>query len=127
MLFGFSDIKEIRAAFIEDYDGKVDEKAAREFDRDMRGLIVAYLDGGGYEESARFLLLRGKQLYEVEASHCSCNDFGGQWTPEPVEWEQLAMRPPGWFSYGYKEANTYVEKLVARMVKRRAKLAEPTK
>jgi hypothetical protein len=113
-LYGWESVKAIREAFIEDYNGRVDEKVAAQFDADMKGLIVAVLDSSGYEESAHILFRRGRKLFEVEASHCSCNGFEGQWNPEPVEWKQLAMRPKGWISYDTKEACEYVEALVAR-------------
>ena len=56
-------------------------------------LFAAYLEGS-YSGWARVLFVRGGQLYEVDASHCSCYGLEGQWDPQEVSWDQLAMRPP---------------------------------
>ena len=57
-------------------------------------LFAAYLEGS-YSAWARVLFVRGGQLYEVDGSHCSdCYGLEGQWDPQEVSWDQLAMRPP---------------------------------
>ncbi len=113
LLFGWESIDEIRKAFIEDYAGRVNETDAANFADDMAGLLIANLDSWFYEESAHFLFVREGQLYEVSASHCSCNDFEGQWSPDKVEWEQLAMRPKEWFAYDSPEVQAAADALVA--------------
>ena len=63
---------------------------------DMDGMEVlfayySYEDYSGYS----FVLLRDAQsgeLFEVNASHCSCYGLEDQWEPEPVTLEELIHR-----------------------------------
>lgn len=45
-----------------------------------------------YNGDAIVLFQQQGKLYEVSASHCSCNGFEGQWDAHEVTWAQLAMR-----------------------------------
>ena len=56
-------------------------------------VLWAYYDAEGYEGSARVILQREGRVYEVRGSHCSYMGLEGQWEPEEVSWEQLALRP----------------------------------
>jgi hypothetical protein len=119
-LFGWDDVADIRHAFLEGYGGKVNEPEATSFAADMAGLIVGVLDSWTYEEAAHFIFERGGKLFEVTASHCSCDGFEGRWEPEEISWEQLAMRPAGWISYDTEEACEYIEEIVKQRVAERA-------
>jgi hypothetical protein len=50
-------------------------------------ILIAEVNGDGYEESSYFLLLEKSsgELYEVHGGHCSCYGFEGQFEPEKVE------------------------------------------
>jgi hypothetical protein len=65
---------EMRKAFegYETYDLPEDFPAPKDV------LFAGYFDGS-YSGWARVLYRNGGKLYEVEASHCSCNGLGGQW------------------------------------------------
>lgn len=65
--------------------------------RDEEVLFACY-DGGGYDGYARILFQRNGTLYEQVESHCSCNGLEN-WEPEPVTWEQLAMRKRDGYFY----------------------------
>ena len=56
-------------------------------------ILYAYYGSGSYCGAATVLFQRDGTLYEVTASHCSCDGLEGEWTPAEVTWEQLAMRP----------------------------------
>jgi hypothetical protein len=55
-------------------------------------IIYAAYDHECYEGSAMVLFQKDGTLYEVSGSHCSCYGLEGKWQPEPVTWDQLAMR-----------------------------------
>jgi len=52
-------------------------------------LFACYHDGN-YEGYAVVVFREDGKLFYVGASHCSCYDLGGQWTPDEVYEEQLA-------------------------------------
>lgn len=53
---------------------------------DLKGirLLVAYESVGDYgcDSSGFYVFRKGRKLYEVHGSHCSCYGFEGQWNPE---------------------------------------------
>lgn len=55
-------------------------------------IIIAYELQEYYEAASWFLFRRGGKLFEVNASHCSCYGFEGQWLPEAVTKEELLRR-----------------------------------
>ena len=55
-------------------------------------IIIAYELQKYYEAASWFLFRRGGKLFEVNAGHCSCYGFEGQWTPEEVTKEELLRR-----------------------------------
>ena len=59
-------------------------------------LFAAY-DCEGYEGYAMVIFSKNGKLYEVNASHCSCNGLEGQWEPEETCLEALKQRK---YSYG---------------------------
>lgn len=44
-------------------------------------LLVCIVNEGSYDGEAYVLYQKGRDLYEVEASHCSCYGFENQWKP----------------------------------------------
>ena len=56
-------------------------------------ILYAYYGLDYYTGMARVLFMRDGILYEVTGDHCSCFGLEGQWLPEVVTWEQLALRP----------------------------------
>ena len=61
-------------------------------------ILIAYELQEYYEAASWFLFRRAGKLFEVEASHCSCYGFEGQWTPEEVTKEALLKRNLSWFA-----------------------------
>jgi len=47
-------------------------------------VLIAYCSVGDYgcDSSAWYLLKKGRELFEVHGSHCSCMGFEGQFSPE---------------------------------------------
>ena len=61
---------------------------------DVQILVAAY--NTPIYEGRAFVVYRDKRdgkIYEVNASHCSCNGLEGQWRPEEVVVEELIERP----------------------------------
>lgn len=57
-------------------------------------VLFATYDYENYSGAARVIYLDPDgDMYEAEASHCSCYGLEGQWSPGPVTQEALAMRP----------------------------------
>jgi hypothetical protein len=63
--------------------------------KDLEGceIIYASYDCPPYEGYAHVIFIKDKKLYEVNGSHCSCNDLGGQWIPEETSLAALMFRP----------------------------------
>ena len=57
-----------------------------------RHILFAVYGAGGYEGSAFVLFERDGELYEVNASHCSCYGLEDQWDPEETTVDALAYR-----------------------------------
>jgi hypothetical protein len=78
-------------------DRTVAEMAA-EFEVDVATMpsdddvIYCSFDGGGYEEWCYVLFVKDGELFEVEASHCSCYGFEGQWRPTRTVWAAVLSR-----------------------------------
>lgn len=82
---GFADLADLVSRF---------EICGAEADN-LRGseVIIARIDTDGYEETAFVLFqMPNGTLFEVNASHCSCYDFEGDWQPEATTWAALAIR-----------------------------------
>lgn len=64
---------------------------------DLDGVEILYAeyerDDGGYEGYAFVLFKKDGLLYEVNASHCSCNGLEEQWQPSLTTVDALLMRP----------------------------------
>lgn len=56
-------------------------------------IIYAAYDTPQYEGYAHVIFLKNGQLYEVNASHCSCNGLEDCWQPEETSLAALMFRP----------------------------------
>ena len=78
-------------------------------------IYLAWYGCGDYCGSSLVLFKKGRKLYEVNGSHCSCMGLEGQWEPEETSWEALSMRNVGSASCeGASHAQTELTKLIAR-------------
>lgn len=112
---GFADYAGMVAAFSEyDYGTKttppIDGMASE------AEVIFASYECASYEGCARIFFERDGRLFEVYASHCSCMGLEGQWSPEPVTWEALALRGPhfAFLEDHEPEARDYFRALLAK-------------
>lgn len=76
-----------------------------------RQILFAAYSVDGYEGSAFVLFRRGRKIYEVHSSHCSCN--GLEWTPELTTWPALRTRGM-WMLEGNEEAQATWNALLSR-------------
>ena len=78
-------------------------------------ILLAYYDLGSYEGEAFVLLIRENNLYEVNASHCSCYELEGQWREEETTKQSLLHRLEkgnlGTFEYNSKKYDVFKTKL----------------
>lgn len=93
--------------YFEDLAGMSDEDVAAhvalEFqiersELDKMQILIGYMETGGYEGSAYFLV-RDREtgvLYEVTGGHCSCYGFEGQWSPAITSKEYLLSENYRW-------------------------------
>lgn len=84
------------------------EQAFEEPEGSLKGIDVVWSLFGypSYEGYCNIVFIEDGKLYEVNGSHCSCNGFEGQWTPEPTSFEALAMREwKGYEEYDQDELN----------------------
>ena len=63
-------------------------------------ILFAWYGYGDYCGDAEVLFERNGLLYEVTASHCSCNGLEDTWKPQETSWAALAMRKNGITPYG---------------------------
>jgi len=56
-------------------------------------VLYAEYSTASYEGDAFVLLRRGDDLFEVNASHCSCNGLESAWRLEPTTKKALLARP----------------------------------
>lgn len=61
-------------------------------------LIYAAYHQESYDGYASVIFSKEGKLFEVNASHCSCNGLEGQWKPEETSWEAIVMRKNSWCS-----------------------------
>jgi hypothetical protein len=96
-----------------------------------KNILLACYDTPPYEGYAFVLLKRGKKLYEVHGSHCSCDGLEGQWQEEETSWEAIDMRvkvgrkgKPKFDVYGVsQEAINYLMGLLSENIKKEKKNA----
>jgi len=74
-------------------------------------ILFAVYEGESYEGSALILFNKEGKLYEVNASHCSCNGLEEQWSPEETSLEALKMR-----DFKYYGFNGTAEQLLIDLV-----------
>lgn len=75
---GFNDIADMFSAFQATQSGE--------------DIIYCQNEGGMYEEWCWIVFEKDGKLYEVNASHCSCYGYEGQWEPELTDIESLRLR-----------------------------------
>ncbi len=82
-------------------------------------LFASYAEGS-YEGDSFVLFKKGRDLYEVNAGHCSCYGLEGQWKPELTSWAALEQRKEGALSTYSHDVETIkaFRKLVARHTKK---------
>lgn len=78
---------------LEGYLGMVDDFGADEVDAEDKDILFAAYNGDSYNGEAFVLFQRDGKLFEVHATHCSCDTLYGQWKPEETSWAQVAARP----------------------------------
>jgi hypothetical protein len=82
-------------------------------------ILLAWYSYVSYDGRAFVLFAQGGQLYEVNASHCSCYGLEGQWEPEETSLQHLRYQlEQGVFSSDhmeYREANQALSRLVSRL------------
>jgi hypothetical protein len=117
---GFDDFEDMMESF------HVDPKALGLTDKNI---LLACYDTPSYEGYAFVLLKRGKKLYEVHGSHCSCNGLEDQWDEGETSWEALEARVkigrkgrPSFDMYGIsQEAVNYLMGLLSENLKKKGK------
>ena len=62
--------------------------------KDLEGvqILFAKYKQGDYCGQALVIYSKGEELYEVNASHCSCMGIEGQWSPELTTRQDLEYR-----------------------------------
>jgi hypothetical protein len=86
-------------------------------------ILLAWYGYGSYCGSSLVIYEFDGKLYEVNASHCSCNGLEGQWVPEETTLAALKMRNYGnsddyYSEYdGEKECNIAFHKLIKKLEK----------
>lgn len=101
---GFDDQADVLKTF-EDYDYSKTPHEVPIADAEHIEVLFAVLDSASYEECA-FVLFRDKrdgELYTIEASHCSCNGFEGQWCPVKTTVPALILMLDGKWYPGWEE------------------------
>jgi len=73
-------------------NGKIEKRKASREQIKRANIIVAAISDCDYEMNAYVLFEDGGELFEVEASHCSCYGFEDQWTPGRISVEYLANK-----------------------------------
>lgn len=76
-------------------DGAVNrEHVFKEFEKeDDKTIKFVYANiDNDYDSSAFILFRQNRKLYEINASHCSCYGYEGQWEPEECTYKELAAR-----------------------------------
>ena len=81
-------------------------------DLDGCQFIHAEYNQGNYECDAFIIFIKDSSLYEVNASHCSCNGFEGTWEPEKTTLNALLLRPNVPNIAKEKLRNMVIEKVV---------------
>lgn len=80
---------------------------------DLKGaeILLAWYGGGDYCGSAFVLLRKGAELFEVNASHCSCYGIEGQWDLESTTVGALKHRAEQGAFGSYDGEDTFLSKL----------------
>lgn len=109
-LNNFSSIDDVRSQF------QISSEAIHDAE-----VVLAWYGNGDYCGSAYVLFVRNGKLWEVHASHCSCNGIEGQWDPQETSFAALDHFLTNG-SYGTYEGKdlyrTILKKLLAELKKR---------
>jgi len=74
-------------------------------------LLASYIQES-YEGYAFLLLRKGSEIYEINASHCSCFGLEGQFQPEETTVESMRHRlDEGSFGTDYRGVNEFADEL----------------
>ena len=83
------------AVYLHDFGG-IDDVASEFSERpdtfDGVEILLASYSQGNWSGDAFVLFRKGGELFEVNASHCSCHGLEGQWEPEPTTVAALRHR-----------------------------------
>ena len=83
------------AVYLHDFGG-IDDVASEFSERldTFEGveILLASYSQGNWSGDAFVLFRKGGELFEVNASHCSCHGLEGQWEPEPTTVAALRHR-----------------------------------
>lgn len=85
--------------------------------KELEGATIhlAWYGYGSYCGSSFVIFEKDGKLFEVNASHCSCNGLEGKWDPEETTWEALKIRDINQYDdgdVGEKEAEEALKALV---------------
>lgn len=87
------EISEQNTIFLNDW--KCEDDVFNDFQHkkteDIKILFASY-GYANYSGEAFVLFISNNQLYEVNASHCSCYGVEGQWEPEKTDLEAIKFR-----------------------------------
>lgn len=98
-------------------DDVIDQFSIGADDIKSNEILFAYYGYGSYEGGATVLFQRNGKLYEVSGGHCSCNGLEGQWSPEEVTWDQLAMRYKDDYNLGYEDEGGQATAALKRLIR----------
>ena len=80
-------------------------------------ILLAWYGYGSYKGRSFVLFEKGGKLYEVNASHCSCNGLEGQWEPELTTVKALThVLEEGDKFYDYYDGHDEAEKSLKRVL-----------
>lgn len=73
-------------------DGRIPMADLAPFPAETEVLFASDGQEEAYEGHALVIFERNGVLYEVEASHCSCNGYEGEWNPSLTTWAAQELR-----------------------------------
>ncbi len=116
--FANMSVKEIKDKIVSDFQVK-------KSDIEPYKILIAYMHVGSWGcDSSAFLLLQhkiSKELFQVHGSHCSCNGFEEQFSPEKTILD-TTMKTYGFFTGGYDGNSEHNKKIVQERIEKLSKL-----
>lgn len=105
------------SAYLQEFKNKEDiEKEYEVKLPDDIEILLAWYGYGSYCGDSFVLFRQNGKLYEVNASHCSCNGLEGQWEPEETSIAALEKRNFYNEYDGYDEANQQLKKIIEEII-----------